>query len=83
MILYVIPLFVSAIITGGLVFFSGAYRNVPGGRDFRFCLLITSFWSASYAVELLLPTPDTKTIASTLGYISATVLPTTWLATVM
>lgn len=83
MILYVIPLFVSAIITGGLVFFSGAYRNVPGGRDFRFCLLITSLWSASYAIELLLPTPDTKTIASTLGYISATVLPTTWLATVM
>jgi diguanylate cyclase (GGDEF)-like protein/PAS domain S-box-containing protein len=83
MIPFVIPLFISAIITGGLAWYSSSLRGVPGLRYFRLSLLLTSFWSLSYAVELLLPTFSSKVVASNLAYTAIAGLPLAWLATVM
>ncbi|GAP13751.1 protein containg PAS domain S-box [Longilinea arvoryzae] len=83
MVLFVLPLFISAIITGGLAWYSGSYHCVPGVREFRLSLLITSIWSLFYAFELLLPTVTTKLVASSLGFTAVAALPVPWLATVM
>lgn len=83
MIPFVIPLFISAIITGGLAWYAASLRGVPGLRSFRLSLLITSLWSIFYAIELLLPTLSGKIIASNLAYTVIAILPLAWLSTVM
>jgi len=82
-IAFVIPLFISAAIMGGLAWYSASLRGVPGVRAFRLSLLITSFWSICYAVELLVPKLGTKEAASNLAFMAIAVLPLAWLATVM
>ena len=83
MLPYVIPLFLSAIIMGGLAWYSSTLKSVPGVRAFRVSILITSVWSICYAIELILPTVSAKQIASNFAFMAIAVLPVAWLATVM
>lgn len=81
--LFLLPLFIAAFITGGLAWYSRTYRSVPGVREFRISLLITSLWSIFYACELWLPSIPAKIVASNLGYMTVAALPVPWLAMVM
>lgn len=83
MISVVIPLFISAFITGGLSWYAASLRGIPGLRSFRLSLLLTSLWSIFYAIELLLPTLGAKMMASNLAYSVIACVPLAWLATVM
>ncbi|TLN15007.1 diguanylate cyclase, partial [bacterium] len=83
MAVYVIPLFISALIMGGLAWYSTSLQGVPGVRAFRISLLVTSAWSLCYAVELLVPALGAKLTAANLAYIAIALLPITWLSTVM
>ncbi len=83
MLLFVLPLLISALITGGLAWYSFSFRSVPGVHEFRISLLITSFWSICYAVELGLPTLSGKMAASNLVFMAVALLPVPWLASVM
>lgn len=82
-IAFVIPLFISAAIMGGLAWYSASLRGVPGVRAFRLSLILTSIWSICYAVELLVPKLGAKEAASNLAFMAIAVLPLAWLATVM
>ena len=83
MLPYVIPLFLSAIIMGGLAWYSSTLKSVPGVHQFRASILITSIWSICYAMELILPTVSGKQIASNFAFMAISALPVAWLATVM
>ncbi len=83
MAVYVIPLFISALIMGGLAWYSTSLQGVPGLHSFRISLLVTSAWSMCYAVELLVPTMAAKQAAANLAYNAIALLPVIWLGTVM
>lgn len=83
MLPYVIPLFLSAIIMGGLAWYSSTLKSVPGVRQFRASILITSIWSICYAIELILPTVSGKQTASNFAFMAIAALPVAWLATAM
>jgi len=83
MLPYVIPLFLSAIIMGGLAWYSSTLKSVPGVHQFRASILITSIWSICYAIELILPTVSGKQTASNFAFMAIAALPVAWLATAM
>lgn len=68
---------------GLLAWYSASLNSVPGVRAFRVSILITSVWSISYAIELLVPGQDSKLIASNVAFMAIAALPVAWLSMVL
>lgn len=68
---------------GVLAWYSSSLNSVPGVRAFRVSILITSVWSLSYAVELMIPGQDAKLIASNVAFMAIAALPVAWFSMVM
>jgi len=80
---YLIPLLISATLTGILAVFAWRRRPMPGATACAVLLFFVSEWSLGYALELSSVDMSTALLGTKLEYIGITGAPLAWLASAL
>lgn len=76
---YIWPLIISATVTTALAVYAVRHKHVPGAIPFGICMLLTTLWSVSYALEIAGADLPTKLFWANIQSISYSLNPVLWL----
>ncbi|PKM78559.1 MAG: hypothetical protein CVU90_02135 [Firmicutes bacterium HGW-Firmicutes-15] len=76
---YIWPLIISAAVTTALSIYALRHKSVSGALPFGICMLMTSLWSGSYALEIAGSDLPTKLFWANVQSISYSINPVLWL----
>ncbi len=79
---YIWPLVASALVTLALAIYALRHRNIRGAFPFGLCMLLSSLWAGSYALERAGTDLPTMIFWVKLQFISYTICPVLWLVMV-
>ncbi|MEN6328613.1 MAG: histidine kinase N-terminal 7TM domain-containing protein [Syntrophomonas sp.] len=79
---YIWPLIVSAAVTAALAVYAMRHKIVPGAIPFGICMLLTTLWSGSYALEIAGIDLPTKLFWANVQSIAYSLNPVLWLVMV-
>ena len=77
-ILFIIPLFISASISGWLGIYAWRNKSVAGSTSFVLLMCGVTVWSLGYAFEMLSPSLSMKLFWPNLYYFGVTISPAAW-----
>jgi PAS domain S-box-containing protein len=76
---YALPLFVAAVVSGGLAFFAWRRRGTPGAGAVALMMLGVSVWSLGYALEFAAAGLGAKVFWAKVEYLGIVTVPAAWL----